>query len=229
MSDPKETAQSLWEQAVTRLIDRDPQAAAEATNARLHQLAGWDFDAMRYQHSATMDAIQRQAELRAAPVDSIAGDIKDALTWIRTHLEGQAPAAPAPIAVIGGTIRYDSFEFGAVIGAPGSDLASIQPTTFVMDSGAFEMALDTTTAAALGLPNLGAAQVGGVGGSANAYNTKVDLQLGWPTLAPNVYKDVSAVAIEGFGQNLFGLRFFISRGFALTLDPKAQRLTIIEG
>lgn len=177
---------------------------------------------------AAEEAIANDAESAFHTIDARLGDLLDREQ--RQAAEAQAVvAAPAPLVVIHGTVRYNSFEFPAVIGKPGADLGPIQPTTFVMDTGAFEMALDTTVAQALGLPNLGAAEVGGVGGQATAYNTRVDLQLGWPTIEPTVYRDISAVAIEGFGQNLFGLRFFINHGLCLTLDPAKSTLTIAKG
>lgn len=182
---------------------------------------------------AAEEAIANDAESAFHTIDARLGDLLDREQ--RQAAEAQADAAakatpgPLVVATIHGTVRYNSFEFPAVIGKPGADLGPIEPTTFVMDTGAFEMALDTTVAQALGLPNLGAAEVGGVGGQATAYNTRVDLQLGWPTIEPTVYRDISAVAIEGFGQNLFGLRFFINHGLCLTLDPAKSTLTIAKG
>lgn len=180
---------------------------------------------------AAEEAIANDAESAFHTIDARLGDLLDReqRRAAQVQADAAAKAATTPLVVIHGTVRDFSFEFPAVIGKPGADLGPIQPTTFVMDTGAFEMALDTTVAQALGLPNLGAAEVGGVGGQATAYNTRVDLQLGWPTIEPTVYRDISAVAIEGFGQNLFGLRFFINHGLCLTLDPAKSTLTIAKG
>jgi hypothetical protein len=105
-------------------------------------------------------------------------------------------------------------------------LAAVVPTPFILDTGAYERALDAQTAAALNLPNLGATDVGGVGGQAQAFNTQVDVQLG---PGGPVFKSVPAVAIEGFGQNLWGLRFAVDNRLKLTLDTVTATLTYEKG
>jgi len=136
------------------------------------------------------------------------------------------PGGRPPIATIRGQIVADSLQVPIVVGAPGIDLSTVSPTTFIVDTGAFEVALDTATAAALHLPNDGPLAVSGVGGSTEGYQTHIDVQLG---PGGPVYRGVNAVVVPNFGSNLWGLRFAVDRGLALTLDTRAATLTYTEG
>lgn len=140
--------------------------------------------------------------------------------------EPPIPAGERPVASIEGTITNDSVVVPLLMGAPGTDASALQAVECVVDTGAFECAIDATTASLLHLPNLGATSVGGVGGSATAYLTQVDVQFG-PGGA--TYKAVNAVAIEGFGQNLWGLRFAVDRGYEVRLNTRTAELAYYEG
>lgn len=133
------------------------------------------------------------------------------------------PKSSAAVAEVTGQILNDALVVPLLMGAPGGALQTVQ---CVVDTGAFECAIDATTASQLGLPNLGATTVGGVGGSASAYLTQVDVQFG---PGGTKYEKVNAVAIEGFGQNLWGLRFAVDRQYRLCLDTKAATLAYYEG
>ena len=137
-----------------------------------------------------------------------------------------APVGENPVASVQGILSDDSVVVPLLMGAPGSEQAALQTVECVVDTGAFECAIDAKTAARLKLPNLGATSVGGVGGSATAYLTQVDVQFG-PGGA--VYSAVNAVAIEGFGQNLWGLRFAIDRKYEVRLNAKTAELSYYEG
>jgi hypothetical protein len=127
--------------------------------------------------------------------------------------QAPVPGLPAPYAEVQGLLVGDSVLVPLLVGAPGKDLSHVRETLFVVDTGAFETALDAEAAQALGLPNLGSAQVQGVGGSAQAYNTKLDVQ--WA----NGRRDtLNAVVIPGFGQNLWGLRYAVDRKLTIMLS-----------
>jgi len=132
------------------------------------------------------------------------------------------PSTAKPVASVTGQIENDALVVPLLVGKPGGDLSDV---SFVVDTGAFECAIDAATAQALGLPNLGPIQVGGVGGSAAAYLTQVDVQFG---PGGTVYRSVNAVAIDGFGQNLWGLRFAVDRGYELRLNTRSATLAYYE-
>ena len=140
--------------------------------------------------------------------------------------EAPARAGEKPVASVEGTLANDSVVVPILMGAPGTDASTLQAVECVVDTGAFECAIDATTASLLHLPNLGPTSVGGVGGSATAYLTQVDVQFG-PGGA--TYKAVNAVAIEGFGQNLWGLRFAIDRGYEVRLNTRTAELSYYQG
>jgi hypothetical protein len=130
-----------------------------------------------------------------------------------------ASAAPAPLVVVPGRIVDDSFQFTADLTGP---TGTTQTVPFVCDTGAFEMLLTGDVASALGLPNLGTEDISGVGGSATAYRSAVTLQLGhqrWDTVA--------CVVDPAFTVNLFGLRWWIERAYALLLDPVTATLSVL--
>ncbi len=119
---------------------------------------------------------------------------------------------------IQGTIAQDAFQFNLTLGYQGSTMSS----PFILDTGAFELTLSEYTATALGLPNLGTLTIQGVTGSATAYQSEVDLQIGGQT-----YSHVACIVDPSLGNTqLFGLRFFIDEQLQLALNPAAQTLTI---
>jgi hypothetical protein len=119
---------------------------------------------------------------------------------------------------IQGTIAQDAFQFNLTLGYQGSTMAS----SFILDTGAFELTLSEYTAAALNLPNLGTLTIQGVTGAATAYQSEVDLQIGGQT-----YDHVACIVDPSLANTqLFGLRFFIDKQLQLTLNPAAQTLTI---
>lgn len=122
------------------------------------------------------------------------------------------------LATIKGTLSQDAFHFNLVLGYQGLTLSS----PFILDTGAFEMALTEATASALGLPNLGALTISGVTGSAQAYKSEVDVDLG-STLYTNVHCIVDP-SLQS--DQLFGLRFFIDHQLELSLNTVTQTLTV---
>jgi hypothetical protein len=91
--------------------------------------------------------------------------------------------------------------------------AGSQDQTIVLDTGAFELLLTGQTAAALGLPNLGALQVEGVTGSAPAYYSRVDV-----TVGGQHFPAVPCVVDPSAPFQLFGLRLFIDQHLALVAN-----------
>ncbi|MDQ0201666.1 putative aspartyl protease [Neobacillus ginsengisoli] len=93
----------------------------------------------------------------------------------------------------------------------------------ILDTGAFELTFNGDVANALGLPNLGAIQIGGIGGTTQAYQSVCNLQIG-----DQMYSDVPCIVDPDFQDaGLFGLRFFVDNQLALQLDPNSQTLTIL--
>ncbi len=126
---------------------------------------------------------------------------------------------PIPTAQVRGRIdrsRY-TFQFQAALEGPGGSTE----TGFVLDTGAFEMLLTERTATSLGLPNLGALDIQGVTGSAAAYQSQVNLRLG-----THLYYGVHCVVDPSVQMQLFGLRFFITRNYTLSLDTQKATITV---
>ncbi|MCY0876139.1 MAG: retropepsin-like aspartic protease [Firmicutes bacterium] len=120
-----------------------------------------------------------------------------------------------PIAVIDGSVQQDAFYFTLTVN--GTDVPDM-----IMDTGAFELTFNAQVADALGLPNLGAEEIGGVGGSAQAYQSQCDL-----TIGGHSFTNVPCIVDPSFTSNgLFGLRFYIDNQLQLQLNPIAQTLTI---
>ncbi|QSO46343.1 retropepsin-like aspartic protease [Alicyclobacillus mengziensis] len=120
------------------------------------------------------------------------------------------------LAVIPGSIQNDAFYF--TLSVNGTDVPNM-----IMDTGAFELTFNASVANALGLPNLGAIQIGGVGGSASAYQSVCNLNIGGQT-----YSNVPCIVDPSFTDaGLFGLRFFVDNQLALLLDPVNQQLLIL--
>ncbi len=119
---------------------------------------------------------------------------------------------------IQGTVAQDAFHFNLALGYQGNTMTG----SFILDTGAFELTLSEHTAATLGLPNLGTLTIQGVTGTATAYQSEVDLQIGGQT-----YAHVACIVDPSLGgTQLFGLRFFIDSQLQLTLNPAAQTLVI---
>lgn len=120
------------------------------------------------------------------------------------------------LAVLSGTIQNDAFYF--TVNVNGTDVADM-----IMDTGAFELTFNAQVANELGLPNLGALQIGGVGGSASAYQSVCNLNIGG-----QIYSDVPCIVDPSFSSpGLFGLKFFVDNQLALALDTVNQQLLIL--
>jgi predicted aspartyl protease len=125
-------------------------------------------------------------------------------------------ATYSELAVIPGTIQNDAFYF--TLNVNGTAVPNM-----IMDTGAFELTFNANVANALGLPNLGAIQIGGVGGSASAYQSVCNLNIGGQT-----YSNVPCIVDPSFTDaGLFGLRFFVDNQLALLLDTVNQQLLIL--
>ena len=140
--------------------------------------------------------------------------------WLCREL-GCAPAGPepAPLAAVHGAVIQDAFHFPVTLTGP----AGAQEPTLVLDTGAFELLLAGQVAEALGLPNLGALEVAGVGGDSAAYQSEVHVSIGG-----HPFGTAHCVVDPHFqlGAGLFGLRFFLTRRISLTLDPVQAQLTL---
>ncbi|WP_206919252.1 retropepsin-like aspartic protease [Alicyclobacillus suci] len=121
------------------------------------------------------------------------------------------------IALYHGSIRDNTFYFDPIIN--GQRVQNI-----VLDTGAFELALNPQVARQLRLPNLGPIQISGVGGAVSAYVSRCDIRM-WKHLYRNVPCLVDPTLTE---QGLFGLRFFIDNHLRLTLNPTKGTLAIRE-
>ncbi|MDQ0191174.1 retroviral-like aspartic protease family protein [Alicyclobacillus cycloheptanicus] len=125
-------------------------------------------------------------------------------------------ATYANLAVIHGQVQNDAFYFTLTVNGT-------QVPGMVMDTGAFELTFNGEVARQLGLPNLGSIQIGGVGGTANAYQSECTLYLGGKT-----FHNVPCIVDPDFSDaGLFGLRFFVDNHLAMTLDPVHQELVIL--
>ena len=111
----------------------------------------------------------------------------------------------------------DSFQFPLSVEGP----KTTAPVLFTLDTGAFEMLLTGADALNLGLPNLGALTVGGVGGSASAFRSEVSFSLGTRRFA-----NVPCIVDPSFDVNLFGARFFIDNKLTLVVDTKTSAVAI---
>ncbi|MCY0901721.1 MAG: retroviral-like aspartic protease family protein [Firmicutes bacterium] len=129
-----------------------------------------------------------------------------------------APAAPPPlVATIQGAVQQDAFYF--TVNVNGTSVPDM-----ILDTGAFELTFNATVAQSLGLPNLGSEQIGGVGGTAEAYQSECSLVLGTQAFA-----NVPCIVDPSFTDNgLFGLRFFVDNQLQLTLNPGTATLLIAQ-
>ena len=125
-------------------------------------------------------------------------------------------ASYTELASVSGSIQNDAFYF--TLNVNGTDVPGM-----IMDTGAFELTFNGNVANQLGLPNLGTIQIGGVGGSASAYQSVCNLNIGGQT-----YSNVPCIVDPSFsGAGLFGLRFFVDNQLALALDTVNQVLLIL--
>jgi len=97
-----------------------------------------------------------------------------------------------------------------------------------LDTGAFEVLIGAQTAAQINPKNEGPVEVGGVGGSAQAYKTHAAVQLLDPKTGKALFTltDVAAVVDTSFQQDLFGLRAILHRGYGYMIRPRAKTVTI---
>jgi len=132
---------------------------------------------------------------------------------------------PEPYAWAQGQIVNDALVVPVLIGPPGGATTQVHfrhtQDPDIADSGAFELTIDSQTADALNLPNLGAADVSGVGGGATGYYTQVDIEFPGNGRREN---NVNAVVISGFGACLIGLRFAVNRRLIMAEDTVQARL-----
>jgi hypothetical protein len=97
-----------------------------------------------------------------------------------------------------------------------------------LDTGAFEVLIGAQTASQIHPRNEGPVEVGGVGGSAQAYKTHVAIQLLDPQTgrAQFTMTNVAAVVDTRFDQDLFGLRAILHRGYGYVIRPRARVITL---
>lgn len=133
---------------------------------------------------------------------------------------------PEPLAWAQGQIEEDALVVSILVGPPGGQTQQVRfkhtKDPDIADTGAFMLTIDAQTAQALGLPNLGAADVSGVGGAASGYYTKVDVEF-----PGNGHRDnnVNAVVIDGFGECLIGLRYAVDRHLIVAIDTVRATLS----
>lgn len=140
------------------------------------------------------------------------------LACISRNMKGRATcmASYNELASIPGIIQNDAFYF--TVNVNGVDVPDM-----VMDTGAFELTFNGNVANALGLPNLGPIQIGGVGGTSSAYQSACNLNIGGQT-----YSNIPCIVDPSFSlAGLFGLRFFVDNQLALALDTVNQQLLIL--
>lgn len=120
------------------------------------------------------------------------------------------------LAAIPGSIQNDAFYFNL-------DVNGQTVSNMILDTGAFELTFSAQVAQSLGLPNLGAIQIGGVGGTASAYRSECNLVIGG-----QAFSNVPCIVDPSFSDpGLFGLRFFVDNQLSLALDTVNQQLLIL--
>ncbi|MBF8377100.1 retroviral-like aspartic protease family protein [Alicyclobacillus mali] len=96
--------------------------------------------------------------------------------------------------------------------------------TFQLDTGAFETLLGQQLATSLHLPNLGSIEVGGIGGTDEAYLSKVTLKIG-----NRVFADVPCIVDPSWtGIPLLGYQFFQQNGYDLLVSQSQNTLYILK-
>lgn len=93
-----------------------------------------------------------------------------------------------------------------------------------MDTGAYETLLGGSLAAQLHLPNLGTIEVGGIGGTDEAYMSKVTLNIGG-----HVFPDIPCIVDPSWtGVPLLGYGFFQQNGYDLLISQTQSTLYIMK-
>ncbi|WP_367305643.1 retropepsin-like aspartic protease [Alicyclobacillus acidocaldarius] len=96
--------------------------------------------------------------------------------------------------------------------------------TFQLDTGAYETLLGASLAAQLHLPNLGSIEVGGIGGTDEAYMSKVTLNIGG-----HVFPDIPCIVDPSWtGIPLLGYGFFQQNGYDLLISQTQSTLYIMK-
>ena len=96
--------------------------------------------------------------------------------------------------------------------------------TFQLDTGAFETLIGQSLASELHLPNLGSVEVGGIGGTDQAYLSKVTLKIG-----DRVFPDVPCIVDpSSTGIPLLGYEFFQQNGYDLLVSQSQSTLYILK-
>ncbi|SIT09880.1 retropepsin-like aspartic protease [Alicyclobacillus vulcanalis] len=97
--------------------------------------------------------------------------------------------------------------------------------TFQLDTGAFETLIGQQLASQLNLPNLGTIEVGGIGGTDEAYLSKITLQIG-----NHVFPDVPCIVDPSWtGIPLLGYEFFQQNGYDLLVSQSQGMMYILKG
>ncbi len=123
-----------------------------------------------------------------------------------------------PIAIYKGVIKNDAFYFAPIIN--GERIFGM-----ILDTGAFELTFSQRVADRLSLPNLGTLEIGGIGGTVNAYLSECTI-----TIRDRVYPEVPCVVDPQLTDlaGLFGLRFFVDNQIKLELNPVRQTLVLFD-
>ena len=96
--------------------------------------------------------------------------------------------------------------------------------TFQLDTGAYETLLGASLASQLHLPNLGSIEVGGIGGTDEAYMSKVTLNIGG-----HVFPDIPCIVDPSWtGIPLLGYGFFQQNGYDLLISQTQSALYIMK-
>ncbi|MDI9260837.1 retroviral-like aspartic protease family protein [Alicyclobacillus sendaiensis] len=96
--------------------------------------------------------------------------------------------------------------------------------TFQLDTGAYQTLLGANLAAQLHLPNLGSIEVGGIGGTDEAYMSKMTLSIGG-----HVFPDVPCIVDPSWtGTPLLGYGFFQQNGYDLLISQTQSALYIMK-
>jgi hypothetical protein len=122
------------------------------------------------------------------------------------------------LATISGQVVNDAFYFGLPVKNSGGTFENV---LFLFDTGAFEMLLTAGVAQGLGLPDLGPAEISGIGGLESAYNTQATFKLSDNEFTTPAVVDENT----SFGINLFGLKFCDRNQLTLELDLQARTLS----
>lgn len=158
-------------------------------------------------------------------------------SWLCRELGCQTPCPPCPecppqpkalVTINGATTSGYAFTFNAHLANP-DDPTKTGDDVFTLDTGAFELLVPGVIGTALALPNDGPLEIAGVTGNSAAYKSRITLTItDRNTGQPVVLPDLHCVVDPSTEMALFGLRFFIDRGYQLLLDPGGQWAQILE-